>query len=271
MSITRTRSLTALAAGALVLAALTGCGSDDTKTKDASAATSETSSPSASASTPDDATASDDASPAAPGERLTADNLVATMLAAMREKKTAHMSMEIGSSISAAADLRYAGDATDMRMSMNMGSTKTTVILVDETVYMQQAAGSKYVKITKDTPGTGEMFDQLTGLSPTSSIAGMKGALKKVEYSGTDTVGGTRVSKYRVTTDTSAMAKTLGQSGAMGGDLPKTMTYDLYVDADHLMRRIDMTVGDQTIKVLVSDWGKPVDIAAPPASRILAQ
>lgn len=274
MLITRTRSLTALAAGALVLTALAGCGSDDDKTKDASAS----SSPSASASTSaepgagssDDETTADDAPAAAPGERLTKDNLVATMLAAMREKKTAHMTMDIGSSVSADADVRYSGDATDMKMSMKLGNTKATVILVDQTVYMQQAAGSKYVKITKDTPGTGEMFDQLSAFSPSSSIAGMKGSLKKVEYVGTDTVDGTKVSRYRVTADTSGMATMLGQSGAMS-NLPKTVTYDLYVDRDHLMRRIDMTLADQTLKVRVGDWGKPVDISAPPASQVMSQ
>ena len=99
----------------------------------------------------------------------------------------------------------------------------------------------------------------------------MRGSLKKVEYAGTDTVKGTKVEKYRVTADTSAMAKTLGGSTAAMGDLPKTITYDLYVDADHLMRRIDMKIADQSITMLVNKWGEPVDIKAPPASQIMSQ
>jgi hypothetical protein len=274
MRITRSRSLAAVAAAALVLTALAGCGSDD-KTKDASAKKSESpsASPSASTSASSDATgASDtgDGEPAAPGERLTTGNLVATMLAAMREKKTAHMTMEIGSSISADADVRYSTDATEMRMSMDMGPTKAVVILVDGAVYMQQSAGSKFVKISKDTPGVGDMISQLSGLSPSSSVAAMRGSLKKVEYAGTDTVQGTKVEKYRVTADTSAMAKTLGGTAALG-DLPKTVTYDLYVDADHLMRRIDMKIADQSITMLVGKWGEPVDIKAPPASQVMSQ
>jgi hypothetical protein len=272
MHTTRHRTLAGLAAGALLLAALAGCGSDD-KTAKADAKTSSTPSDrssSASTSPTADAAASDDGPAAAPGERLTKDNLVATMLAAMRDKKTARMTMDIGSSISADADVRYTGDGTEMKMSMSMGSTKATVILVDGTVYLRQAAGAKYQKITKDTLGAGETFDQLTALSPSSSIAAMRGAVKKVEYAGTDTVDGTKVDKYHVTTDASAMAKTLGQSGSTS-DLPESVTYDLYVDRDHLMRRIDMTVSDQTIKVLVSDWGKPVTIEAPAPSEVLSQ
>jgi hypothetical protein len=278
MLTTRSRSLTAIAAGALVLTALAGCGSDD-KAKDADAKTSASSStsPSASASTDsDDVTgtsdsdAASDAGAAAPGERLTKDNLVATMLAAMRDKKTAHMSMKLGSSLSADADVRYSADKTEMKMSMDMGSTKAVVILVDGVVYMQQSAGGKFVKIDKGTPGMGSIVEQMSGLSPDGSIAAMKGALKKVEYVGMDTIDGTKVSKYRVTADTSAMAATLG--GAAGSaDLPKTVTYTLYVDDDHLMRRIDMTIADQDIQMIVDDWGKPVEIEAPPASEIMSQ
>jgi hypothetical protein len=277
MLITRSRSLTAIAAGALLLTALAGCGSDD-KSKDTGAKTSVSSStssqsPSASPSygtaDPSDP-ALGDGPAAAPGERLTTENLVATMLAAMRDKKTAHMSMKIGSSVSADADVRYSTSGTEMKMSMDMGSTKAAVILVDGVVYMQQSAGGKFVKIDKDTPGMGSIVEQMSGLSPDGSIAAMRGALKKVEYAGTDTVDGTKVTRYRVTADTSAMAATLG--GAAGaGDLPKTVTYTLYVDHDNLMRRIDMTVADQDIQMLVSNWGKPVDIAAPPASQVMSQ
>ena len=276
MRITRSRSLAAIASAALVLTALAGCGSSD-KSKDSDAKKSDTpsSSPTASTSTSGDSTAdagaAGDGQPAAPGERLNAGNLVATMLAAMREKKTAHMTMKIGSSISADADVRYSTDATEMKMSMDMGPTKAVVILVDGSVYMQQSAGSKFVKISKDTPGVGDMISQLSGLSPSSSVAAMRGSLKKVEYAGTATVQGTKVDKYRVTADTSAMAKTLGGSTAAMGDLPKTVTYDLYVDSDHLMRRIDMTISDQSITMLVNKWGEPVDIKAPPASQIMSQ
>jgi len=275
MRTTRSRSLAAIATAALALTALTGCGSDD-KTKDADAKTSVSagSSPSASTSPSSDVTgdtgAADEGKAAAPGERLTVENLVPTMLAAMREKKTAHMRMDLGSSISADADVRYASDATEMRMSMDMGPTRAVVILVDGAVYMQQSKDSKFVKIGKDTPGVGDMISQLSGLSPSSSVAAMRGSLKKVEYVGPATVNGTKVDKYRVTADTSAMAKTLGGTAGLG-ELPKTVTYELYVDADHLMRRIDMKIAEQSITMVVDKWGEPVDIKAPPASQVMTQ
>jgi hypothetical protein len=268
MLTTRSRSLAALAAGSLLIAALAGCGSGD-KTEDASAKTSTSSSPSASA-TADDAADSGDSGAAAPGERLTKDNLVATMVAAMRAKKTAHMTMQIGSSVGADADLRYSGTSTDMKMSMDMGPTKAVVVLVDGVMYMQQSTGGKYLKIDKNDPALGSLLDSMTSMGPASSIAAMKGAVDKVEYAGTKTIDGDETTHYRVTVDTAAVASTLGGAAAAAGDLPKTVTYDLYVDDEHLMRRVDMTVSKQAISMTVSDWGKPVDIQAPPASEIMS-
>lgn len=274
MLTTRSRSLAAIAAGSLLVAALAGCGGSDDKSKDASAKTTTSASPSPSASesaTADGTTDSGDAGAAAPGERLTKDNLVATMVAAMRDKKTAHMTLEIGSSVGADADLRYSDTATDMKMSMDMGSTKATVIVVDGVLYMQQAPGAKFQKIDKSDPTLGSLVDQLSALGPQSSIEAMKGAVQKVEYAGTKTIDGTKTNLYHVTVDTQAAAKTLGGIGAAAGNLPKTVTYDLYVDDDHLMRRVDMTVSKQRIVMNVSDWGKPVDIEAPPASQVMTK
>jgi len=277
MQITRHRSLAAGAAAALLLAALAGCGSADKTTKaDAKTGTSSTvsSSPSpTSTDSADTAAATGDGTPAAPGERLTKDNLVATLLAAMKEKKTAHMKMEIGSSINADADVRYGtggpGSGTDMKMSMDMGPTKAQVIMVGGTMYMQQSAGGKYVKIDSSDPAMGSLLSQMNSFGPESSVAAMRGAVQDVQYAGAGTVDGEKVDKYKVTVDSSAIAKTLGTSAGTA-ELPKTLTYVLYVDGDHLMRRIEMNVAKQQITMTVSNWGKPVTITAPPASQLMS-
>jgi hypothetical protein len=270
MLTTRSRSLAAIAAGSLLAAALAGCGSVD-KTDDASAKSTPSASTSPTTSDSTDAAATGDASPAAPGERLTKDNLVATMVAAMHEKKTAHMAMELGSSVGADADLRYSESGTDMKMSMDMGPTKAVVILVDGVMYMQQSAGGKYLKIDKNDPAMGNLLDQMSAIGPESSISAMKGAVQKVEYAGKESVEGDDTDLYHVTVDTEAVAKTLGGLAAAAGNLPKSVTYDLYVDQDHLMRRVVMTVAKQTITMTVSKWGEPVDIKAPPASQVMTR
>jgi hypothetical protein len=49
------------------------------------------------------------------------------------------------------------------------------------------------------------------------------------------------------------------------------VTYDLYVDQEHLMRKVVMTVAKQTITMTVNKWGEPVDIKAPPASEVMSR
>ena len=271
MLTSRSRPLSLLAAGALLLTPLAGCGGED-KTEKASApsTTTATSSPTASTDSPSPTASAPDGTEtegaAAPGERLTKDNLVPSMLAAMRDKKTAHITMELGSSIGAEADVRYSGDRTDMKMSMDMGPSKASVVMVGGTMYLQQTAGGKYQKIDASDPALAGLLDSMSSFGPESSISAMKGAVEKVEYAGTATVEGDKVDKYHVTVDSGSIAGALG-AGA-GADLPKSVTYDLYVDASHLVRRIEIDVAKQQITMTVSRWGEPVDIEAPPASQI---
>ncbi|HEY0904815.1 MAG TPA: LppX_LprAFG lipoprotein [Marmoricola sp.] len=271
MRTTRHRSLAAVVAGALLLAPLAGCGSDDDKEPSANASSSPTSSPSAAASstTADPSAGSDDPAGkvAAPGERLTRDNLVATMVAAMRSKKTAHVELEVGSSMAASADTRYRGSTTDMRLSMDMGSTKAVVIMVGGTMYVQQSAGAKFLEIGPDDPALGNLVGQVTSMGPAAALAAMRGAVKEVQHLGTDEIGGDQVDKYRVTVDTTRIEQ--GVAGSPGvADLPDTVSYEMYVDDEHLLRQIDVAVAEQKIHMVVSKWGEPVDIAAPPASKI---
>ena len=271
MLTSRSRTLPLLAAVALLLAPLAGCGGEDkTEKAGARSTSSATSSPTAPTESPAPTTTAPDGTAtkgaAAPGERLTKDNLVPSMLAAMQDKKTAHIVMELGSSIGAEADVRYSGDRTDMRMSMDMGPSKASVIMVGGTMYLQQTTGGKYQKIDASDPALGCLLDSMSTFGPQSSISAMKGAVRKVEYAGTATVQGDEVEKYHVTVDSASIAGALGTGS--GADLPETVSYDLYVDASHLVRRIEIDMAKQQITMTVSRWGEPVDIEAPPASQI---
>ena len=53
--------------------------------------------------------------------------------------------------------------------------------------------------------------------------------------------------------------------------LPKTVTYDVWVDHDFLLHQLAMTVGGQHLLLKASDWGKPVTIKAPPASQVMTR
>lgn len=268
---TRSRSLAAIAAGALLLAPLAGCGgSDDKKSGDdakASSSSSSSTSPGVGETSSDDATEPGSSSG---GKEVDTADFIETVLDAMKEKKTAHMVIELGSSMTANADFRYGEDnVPEMRMKSTMGSTNIEIILVGGAMYMQQPGG-KYLKIDKDDPAMGSLLDQFSALGPQSSVTAMREGIEKIVDLGSAKIDGEELDKYELTVDTKAVAEQLGEA-ATAADLPKTVVYTMYLDDDDLMRRVDMEVSGQKIVMKVSDWGEPVDIKAPPASKIVKQ
>lgn len=259
----RTRSLAAIAAGALLLAPLAGCGGSSNKPAHAN---------STSSSSPTGGATPGDTSSNSGGGNVDAAKFVDDITSAMRAKQTAHMVIELGSSMTATADFRYAADGTpEMRMVAQTGGTKYEVILTGGAMYLQQPGG-KYLKISKSDPALGSLLSQFSSLGPQESLKLMKSGIKKVTKVGTTQLDGSEVTKYELTVDAQAAAKQLGAAAASAAaNLPKTVTYTLYVDNQNLMRGIDMDVAGQKIVMRVSGWGSPVNIAAPPASKLVKQ
>ncbi|MCW2756235.1 MAG: hypothetical protein JWQ32_3646 [Marmoricola sp.] len=266
---TRSRSLAAIAVGALLIAPLAGCGSDKAKGTAATPNASVSGSPTATATATSTPTGAG-ASATVTGASLDINQFVTDVTAAMRAKGTAHMVMEIGSSASAQADVDYR-HGTAMRLVMTTGSQKVDIVLTGGVMYLQQTAGGKYLKIGKNDPSLGSLLTQLSNVGPTASLLSMKSGIKKILDVGTETIDGVQVTHYVVTVDTAKAAAAFGAaSNALGSGQPATITYDMYLDSGKLLRQIDMTVGGQKIDMKVSDWGKSVSISAPPASQIIA-
>lgn len=257
---TRTRSLAAIAAGAVLLAPLAGCGSSDDK----KSTTSNASAASTTSAAPANETASNSAST---GGTIAPAAFIAKVTQIMRAKKTAHLVVEIGSSMTADADVAYRGDKTSMSMQMTSGNQNVRVVMLDGVMYLQQAPGGKYLKIDKSDPAMGALVGQLNSLGPAASLDAVKGGLTKVAKVGTEKIDGKSFDKYELTVDTKAIQGSLG-SIASKANLPKTVTYTMYVDGNDLLRRVNMTVGDQKVVMNVTDWGKSVSIVAPPAAQI---
>ncbi len=268
----RPRRLAAIAAGAVLLAApLAGCGSSDEKSGDAKAGSSasSTTSPSPADETSSSASSTPSSGSSAPADpdAREAQAFLARVTKAMREGKTAHLVLAIGSSMTADADVAYRGDKTAMRMTMSAGNQNVQVILLDGAMYLQQAAGGKYVKIDKSDPAMGALLDQFNSFTPQESLNQVKGGVTKVTKVGTEKIDGKNFDKYALTVDTKAISGGLG-TAASQANLPKTVTYAMYVDGDDLLRRVSMDVAGQKVVMNVTDWGKSIKIEAPPASQV---
>jgi hypothetical protein len=155
-----------------------------------------------------------------------------------------------------------------MAMKLTTGAQTLSVVVVDKTVYVQQSVGGKYMRIDKTTAGAGALFSQFTSISPDRSVAAMKGAVKKVVLVGEEKIDGEELTEYSLTVDTTKVSAAMG-SGFAASDLPKTVTYTMYVDGDDLLRQVKMEISGQKVDMKVSKWGEPVEIKAPPASQIV--
>jgi hypothetical protein len=275
---------TALAAAAVLALAVTtaGCGGDEKPAADAAASTSATSGASVTASPTDTPTDTPSSTPSASAAAttgtasgaLTRDTFVAAMTKAMKDRGSAHMHMSMAGSLEATGDVSYAGDSPAMQMTMTMASMSSAKIemrFLDGTMYLSVPGltpKGKYLAVTSKDASFGPMIKQFQNFGPDGTLAMLKKGVKKFEHVGSTTIDGTSFEHYRVTVDPRALTSELGLPSGAPGSVPKSVTEELYIGQDNLMRRAVMTVSGQKFTVDVTDWGKAVHITAPPASQV---
>lgn len=278
----RNRVLGAITAVALA-GALAGCSGDASPAAD-SPAPSPASSATTATSTPAASTPADDATPSATvdeestttGEGYDAKQLLAAMKAAVRKNESTHLTLAVGAggrSMTGEGDVSYAGDTTVMQMRLRAPQLSDGTLemrLVDGVMYLAMppmTPKGKFVEL--DTSNPNGPFGDLGSLfqgDPLATFDAFDAGLKKVRYVGPETVDGEDMDHYVLTVDGKAAAQ--AQGGATG-PVPKTVTYDLWLDHDDLMRRVQYSVQGGGILLTMSDWGAPVTVKAPPRSAVM--
>lgn len=207
--------------------------------------------------------------PAGP-TKVSKDDIIDIFTKAQQAMTTAHVVM---TTTTAAGDVAMTGDMNsaatppEMKMTMDMGSAglgKMTVIMVDNTVYMNMGAATKnkFVKMTADQMASSGV-DISQQVDPVKSMKEFVDAYQSGKFVGTDANG----DHYRIVIDP---RKVTGQlDGAAAGTLPKSMSMDMWIKDDKItVTTVDMgTLG--SMKMVYSKWGEPVDVQAPPASQLI--
>jgi len=249
-----TRVLSGVAGSALMLT-LAACGGDATTTEEP-AATDASSASSADAST-------EETEPSEPSEPADEDEATGG-----------------GQTMSGTGDVSYAGDDTAMRMSMQipqLGSGSIEMRMLDGVMYMSMppmTPKGKFIKI--DTKDPNSPLGDLGGVTqgdPLATFDAFDAGLQDVEYVGPEDVDGEQMDHYVLTVDAAKAAKAQGQQVQPG--MPETISYDMWIDEQDLMRRIEFDLGAVAgggaggMVMTMSDWGKPVTVEAPPANAIV--
>lgn len=270
----RMRRLAALAAASVLLVGLAGCGGDET-TAVSDDATTETSATEPSETESETEEPAEEPVEEEPGG-YDAEELLAAMKAAVGDNESAHLVMEMGGggqSMNAEGDVSYAGDTTSMQLTMQspeMGPGVIEMRMVDGVMYMSMppmTPEGKFLEFDLNDPNS--PMGSLGGVTqgdPLETFKAFDEGLREVKYLGPEEVDGEEMDHYVLTVDGKAAAKA---QGAPAGSVPDEITYDLWLDDDDLMRRIQYTMAGGGVTISMSDWGKPVTVKAPAKSDIM--
>lgn len=244
-----------------------------------------------------DASASGPAAAAVAADGLNKTQLVDAMVAAVQKQTSVHLDLRMTSSdarMSATGDVRYGTADPALAMTVKapmMGAGTVEVRGVDGLLYVSMppmTPPGKFVKIdpakVRDRFGSG-MKGMSGQADPRRVVSMLEKGLDRVSYRGTETVGGEQLSHYVLTVNTAAgrrlMRGHLAGGHMMGGGqlgmpfsgrttaLPRYVSYDVWLDADNLVRRVRGGAAGMRIAVTLSDWGTNVDVQAPPASDVV--
>ncbi|CAN5562443.1 N/A [soil metagenome] len=214
------------------------------------------------------------------GDELDRETLVPTITDAMLAAGSVRLDAAVkasGQSITIEGSQRIAKSVKDNAVDVSLSGegVEGRLILLDTVLYLDlgQPTGGKFVRVdlTKAGPGS-EMFDQLLrSTDTTASVESLQGAIKTLDVVGTEQVDGAKTTHYRLTVNTKKALTGQQLPPEQTKQLPNTLAYELWVDEDDLLRKMTADVAGAAVTFTLSDWGKPVDITAPPKAQISKQ
>lgn len=269
------RTRIALAATAVPLALLlAGCsGGSDTTATDTSSSSSESGSAddtgaddtgaddsgTEDSGTEDSGSEDSNADEASAGDSLTAEELAAILQDGNTNDEPMSYTMSIKS-----AELKQdtvmkgsmdpGADPIEMQFSMQIATRKIEMRIVDNALYMSMAP-KQWVKTAYDPK---EMADQ----DPTAQMESFAEGVSSATFVGEETLDGETVKHYTAKLDPKSSA---------GSDLGGKATMDLFLDDEGRVTLMKLDSKSAEMVFDFYDFGKPVNVEAPPASQVLSQ
>jgi hypothetical protein len=187
------------------------------------------------------------------------------------------MTMDVsGQTVQAKGALDLTGSTPAMQMSMDLTGmgVPTEMRLVGGSMYIQDpsSGGSKYLKLDLNDPNgpLGDMGTTLGNLDPQAMIDKLSpDVYRKVTDLGSQTVHGQKTEHYRVLADVRAAGHELLQNLPSTVSLPKTMTYDVWLDGNGRMAQFKVLMKKvSAVTARYYDYGADLNITPPPASQV---
>lgn len=212
---------------------------------------------------------------ASEGDSVSSEDMAEVMKKAT-DIDTAHFTTKMdakasGQSVSMTGegDIQKEPPAQHSTMKMSGGSMNMDLetILVDKKIYIKGMMGDSWMTASADDLAKmgGTSLESMS--NPLAFFEGMEDSIKSSKFVGEEKVDGTDTKRYSFTVDSAGLAKSLGADSTKG--MPKTIEQDIWVNADGLLRKAEVGMGDMgTVEMVLSKHGEDVTIEAPPADQV---
>lgn len=165
-------------------------------------------------------------------------------------------------------DIDYRTDPTELQMTLDGAAFPggADMRVVGGFVYMNlgELSGGKFQRLTLEEMNELTGSDFAASLEPMAQVTNLRQGVTSVTYTGAEEYdGGGTAYRYHLVIDTAMV----GYLQAMPG-LPDEMEMDVWVDSKKRILKTLSVVGGTTTTMIQSDFGKRVEIAAPPASQV---
>jgi hypothetical protein len=230
--------------------------------------------PSAPVSTP---VATNTAAPqqAAPVAHLNRVTFVPAMTTAIAKQKSWHTTGKMTANGTTLLTMDGVQTADPVAISMTMtgeafqGKT-AKIVVIKNTGYVSIPGMTPAGKYLKFTSGLNDQLAELIdGGDPTKIFKSFNSSMVSVKFVRTETVGGQKLDRYAVSVNTAKALAAQGKKVPAG--MPKTLTYSMWMDKSHLVRRLSFDLAGVSMVMNMTDYNKPVHITAPPASKIVSR
>ena len=116
--------------------------------------------------------------------------------------------------------------------------------------------------------GMSSLTDSLT--DPTAMAQKAAKYLQDATYVGEEDVDGTSTRHYQMTVDVAGLLKEMKVPSVPGTDMPKSAKQDFWIDDEgRVVKMVQDMSPMQTTTMTMSDFGKKVDVEAPPESQVV--
>ena len=202
------------------------------------------------------------------------EEVLAAVPAATAEVRTMAMEMKMviegPFTISTEAAGVYDLDTGNSRFKMGLGERSLEMRTVDGTLYMKLPVLNGEERWLASPVPEGGAESGMLQTDPTSYLELLKAVSSDIEEVGNEKVRGDSTTHYRFEVDPTKLENPSPQLGAanLAAAGIETLPLDVWIGDDDLPRRIRMALGaagsDIEIDVVMFDYGKPVDVEAPP-------